>query len=53
MSATLVPAEVDDLLRDGCFTITEAEEFSRLSRSTLYSFMETGQLEYTKAGKRG
>ena len=52
MSATLVPVELEELLRDGCFTIGKAQEFSGLSRSTLYAFMETGQLEYTKCGKR-
>jgi excisionase family DNA binding protein len=36
----------------GLFTVTEATEFSRVSRSLLYSLMDSGELAYTKVGRR-
>jgi excisionase family DNA binding protein len=40
------------LVEAGLRTIEEAQEYSRLSRSSLYNLMETGQLVYTKIGRR-
>jgi hypothetical protein len=41
-----------ELVEDGVCTIPEAQSFSRLSRSDLYSRMERGELPYVKLGKR-
>jgi excisionase family DNA binding protein len=40
------------LVSDGLKTIREAVDFTRLSRSDLYSRMERGELPYTKIGRR-
>ena len=39
-----------DLLQDGVVSINEAAEFLSVSRRTIYSLMESGQLVYTKIG---
>jgi excisionase family DNA binding protein len=41
-----------ELVADGLNTITEAQEFTRLSRSDLYARMERGELPYVKLGRR-
>jgi excisionase family DNA binding protein len=41
-----------DLVQDGTVPIPEALRFSGLGRSTLYGLMETGELAYSKVGKR-
>jgi excisionase family DNA binding protein len=41
-----------ELVEGGLLTIAQAEEFSGLSRSGLYSLMERGALAYVKLGKR-
>ena len=40
------------LVEDGLLTVTEAQEFSRLSRSDLYIRMRRGELAYCKLGSR-
>jgi excisionase family DNA binding protein len=40
------------MVRDGFAEIAEAQEYLRLSRSTIYSFMETGVLAYARFGRR-
>jgi excisionase family DNA binding protein len=42
----------DDLLRHGLRTIREAQDYTRLSRATLYSLMDKGELVYTTIGRR-
>jgi len=41
-----------DLISDGTLTITEAQRFSGLGRTFLYSLMERGELRFAKVGKR-
>jgi excisionase family DNA binding protein len=41
-----------DLLRHGLRTIKEAQDYTRLSRATLYLLMERGELTYTTIGRR-
>jgi excisionase family DNA binding protein len=38
------------LLQDGLLSINQAAEFLAVSRRTVYSLMESGQLAYTKIG---
>jgi excisionase family DNA binding protein len=40
------------LLSEGTIGVAEAEAFTGLGRTFLYSLMESGQLRYVKAGKR-
>jgi excisionase family DNA binding protein len=40
------------LLLDGLRTVEEAREYTRLSRSALYTLMNAGSLQYTKIGRR-
>jgi hypothetical protein len=40
------------LVESGLKSITEAQAFTRLSRSALYGLMDSGQLVYTKIGRR-
>jgi len=51
-----VPAQLQDHVErtfgDGCLGITEAEQFSGLGRTTLYSLMSSGKLTFTKIGSR-
>jgi excisionase family DNA binding protein len=47
-----VESESNDILTDGLATITEAQAFTRLSRSDLYARMERGELAYCKLGRR-
>jgi hypothetical protein len=42
----------EDLVEDGLLTVSEAQEFSRLSRSDLYVRMKRGELAYCKLGNR-
>jgi excisionase family DNA binding protein len=42
----------EDLLRHGLRTIKEAQDYTRLSRATLYLLMEKGELVYTTIGRR-
>jgi len=39
------------MVADGFLTVGEAAKFSGLGRTTIYSLMERGQLEYAKIGK--
>ena len=41
----------ETLVRDGLLTVPEAIAFLRLSRSTLYSLMELGELAYIQIGR--
>jgi excisionase family DNA binding protein len=43
---------IDSLVEGGLRTIEEARQYTRLSRSALYSLMERGELVYTKIGRR-
>ena len=45
-------SETPDLLEEGLNTIPEAQNYTRLSRSTLYGLMDGGQLAYTRIGRR-
>jgi excisionase family DNA binding protein len=40
------------LLAQGTVSVPEAETFTGLGRTYLYSLMERGELRYVKAGKR-
>lgn len=40
------------LVEAGLRTVEEARQYTRLSRSALYQLMESGQLQYTKIGRR-
>ena len=42
----------EELLEDGCLSIAEAVEFSRLSRSQLYEHIRAGDLRTIKNGRR-
>ncbi len=42
----------EELLADGCLSIAEAVEFSRISRSRLYECIATGDLLTVKNGRR-
>lgn len=46
------PAESREIVGEGLRTVEEAREYTRLSRSALYSLMERGELAYTKIGRR-
>lgn len=39
------------LVQDGLATVAEAQKFTSLSRSTLYSMMDAGQLVFVKLGR--
>ncbi len=41
----------NEIVRDGLFTVTEAVAFLRLSRSTLYTLMDGGELVYVRIGR--
>ncbi len=41
----------DELVRDGLMTVAEAVAFLRLSRSTVYALMDTGELAYVRIGR--
>jgi excisionase family DNA binding protein len=41
-----------ELVDGGLLSVPEASEFTRLSRSDLYSRMERGELPYCKLGRR-
>jgi excisionase family DNA binding protein len=41
-----------EMVKDGVHTIAEAAEVIKLSRTTIYALMESGELPYTKIGKR-
>ena len=41
-----------DLLEAGLRTVEEAQEYTRLSRSTIYNLMDRGELTYTRIGRR-
>jgi excisionase family DNA binding protein len=45
-------SESTNLLDEGLRTVEEGQEFTRLSRATLYSLMERGALSYVKIGRR-
>lgn len=40
------------VVADGMFTVKEAVEFTKLSRSELYALMGRGELQFLKHGKR-
>ena len=40
------------LVEDGLLSVSEAQEFTRLSRSDIYARMERGELAYCKLGRR-
>jgi excisionase family DNA binding protein len=37
---------------DGLRTVVEAQEFTRLSRTSLYALMDRGELAFAKIGRR-
>jgi excisionase family DNA binding protein len=39
------------LVEEGLLKVTEAAEFLRLSRATLYSLMDRGELAFVKLGR--
>ncbi len=45
-------SESTALVEGGLKSLDEARAYTRLSRSALYGLMETGQLAYTKIGRR-
>ncbi|MCH8891481.1 MAG: helix-turn-helix domain-containing protein [Myxococcales bacterium] len=44
-------SESTDLVSDGLMTVSEAAGFLRLSRSTIYLFMDRGELAFVKLGR--
>ncbi len=40
-----------ELVADGLLTVREAADFLRLSRSTIYLFMDQGELVFVKLGR--
>ena len=44
-------APTQALVQDGLLTVPEAIAFLRLSRSTLYSLMDVGELAYIRIGR--
>jgi excisionase family DNA binding protein len=40
------------LLNEGLRTVEEGQDYTRLSRSALYTLMERGELAYVKIGRR-
>jgi excisionase family DNA binding protein len=42
----------EDILSHGLRTLREAQDFTRLSRATLYMLMQRGDLAYTTIGRR-
>ena len=40
-----------DMVQDGLLTVKEAAAFLRLSRSTIYNLMDSGELQSVKLGK--
>lgn len=44
--------ERQQLVIEGMRTVSEAVDFTHLSRSMLYELMETGRLAYAKIGRR-
>lgn len=45
------PINPETLVGDGLLTVPEAIAFLRLSRSTLYSLMDIGELAYIRIGR--
>ncbi len=41
----------ETLVGDGLLTVSEATAFLRLSRSTLYTLMDAGELAYVRIGR--
>lgn len=41
---------MNELLNDGLMNVAEAAAFLRLSRSTVYTLMDSGKLGYVKIG---
>ena len=44
-------SEPADLVADGLMTVREAAGFLRLSRSTVYTIMDRGELPFVKLGR--
>ena len=44
----IVPEDRESLVADGLMTVTEAAGFLSLSRSTLYTLMDSGRLPYVR-----
>ncbi len=42
----------DVLVADGFAEVEQAQEYLRLSRSTIYAMMEAGELAYARFGRR-
>jgi excisionase family DNA binding protein len=40
------------LVREGFAEVSEAQEYLKLSRSSVYGLMESGQLAYARFGRR-
>ena len=40
-----------DLVADGLCTISEAKDFLKISRSTLYEFLRSGEIPSVKVGR--
>ena len=49
--AALGLQEEADLVADGLMTVQEAAGFLRLSRSTVYTIMDRGELPFVKLGR--
>ena len=41
----------DEMVRDGFAEVAEAQEFLRLSRSTIYTLMDRGLLSFARFGR--
>jgi excisionase family DNA binding protein len=44
----VIPDDREAIVADGLMTVTEAAGFLRLSRSTLYTLMDSGRLLYVR-----
>lgn len=49
--AEAMKEEAVELVQEGLVTVAEAARFTGLSRSSLYTLMETGRLVYAKIGR--
>ena len=47
----IMTSEHAELVADGLMTVREAAVFLRLSRSTVYTLMDQGELPYVKLGR--
>ena len=52
MAASTLDCTLEEMVRHGFAEVAQAQEYLRLSRSTLYQMMEGGNLAYARFGRR-